>query len=147
MQNIRTKDQELINVLETQLQEYIVKPIPQVQLENTIETLIQHIRENSRRQERIIKVSDDCKWDKQDKALYHEGKEVILTNKERELLALLFNNTNHAIAYNTICMALWGETVDTSKQERIKTLVKQLRKKLPHNVIKNIFAFGYKIEL
>jgi len=147
MQNIRTQDQELIHVLQNQLQEYMIKPIPQVRLESTIETLIQHIRQSSRRQERFVKVSDCCKWDKQENSLYFENKEIVLTNKERDLLALLFNNTNHAIAYNTICMALWGETVDASKQERIKTLVKQLRKKLPQNIIKNIFAFGYKIEI
>ena len=147
MQNIRMQDEELISVLQNQLQEYIVKPIPKARLENTIKTLICHIRQSSRRQEYIIKISELCQWDKNNQILVYKDKEISLTNKERELLVLLFDNVNRAITYNSICMALWGEPTDSIKQERIKTLIKQLRKKIPQNIIKNIFAFGYKIEI
>jgi len=147
MQSIRMQDEELVTILENQLDEYLVKPIPREKLENVVATLIHHIRQTSRRQESLVHVDDLCQWDKENQALFYKDKEINLTNKERELLVVLFSNINQAITYNTICMALWGENVDIMKQERIKTLIKQLRKKLPHNIIKNIFAFGYKIEI
>ncbi len=147
MATIRTQDKELVNILKDQLNDYIDTAIPNQKLESAVETLIYQIRRNSRRQEDMIYIDDETQWNKKDSVMIHKNKEIILTNKERELLALLFNNMNHAIAYNTICVALWGENLDSLKQERIKTLVKQIRKKLPTNIIKNIFAFGYKIEL
>jgi DNA-binding response OmpR family regulator len=43
-------------------------------------------------------------------------------------------------------MELWYDT-KALRHPSLKTLVKQLRRKLPKDIIKNLFGFGYKIEI
>jgi len=147
MSKIRSQDKEFMKLLQQQLQDYVIEPIPDEVLESIIQTLIFRIRQNSRRQEQFINIDESCKWNKVSQSFFYNDKELTFTNKEREFLALVFDNVNNTVTYNTISISLWGESADVVKQERIKTLVKQIRKKLPKNIIKNIFGYGYKVEI
>ena len=143
---IRQKDTKLVNILEIQLKEYLSKPVPQEKLEDIVSIFMYHIRKNSRRAENLVYVSDEMYWDKSNEMLIYKDREIILTKKERDFLALLFENVNQGIGYSVICLTLW-EDIYAEKQDRIKTIVKQLRKKLPKNIIKNIHGYGYRLEL
>jgi DNA-binding response OmpR family regulator len=143
---IRQKDTKLVNILEIQLKEYLLKPVPQEKLEDIVSIFMYHIRKNSRRAENLVYVSDEMYWDKSNEMLIYKDREIILTKKERDFLALLFENVNQGIGYSVICLTLW-EDIYAEKQDRIKTIVKQLRKKLPKNIIKNIHGYGYRLEL
>jgi len=147
MDKIRTQDKELVTLLRNKLKDYTVESIPKEKLEDTVKIIIDTIRKNSRRREDFIYLDESCKWHKTGKSFFYKDKEIVFTNKERGFLALLFYNVNNTVTYNTICVSLWGDSVDPVKQERIKTLIKQIRKKLPKNIIKNIFGYGYKIEI
>ncbi len=56
---------------------------------------------------------------------------------------ILYENCNKKSSYETIIYELWQEEVSLNKQNSLKTIVKQLRKKLPVDIIQNVFAFGY----
>jgi len=143
---IRVEDLNLIDVLRSELGEYIVEHIPNDKLEKTVNTFMKQIRNKSRKYENIIKVDHETYWNKKEKTFFYKNEEVTLTKKEKALLALLFDNINKAVSNNIITTALWVDSYEV-KNESIKTLVKQLRKKIPKELIKNIFAYGYKIEL
>jgi len=146
MNRIRTQDKELVNLLRNKLQGYTIEAIPNEKLEDTIKTIVHRIRKSSRSREDFIYLDESCKWHRMNRAFFYKNKEIVFTNKEREFLALLFRHVNNTVTYGNICISLWGENADPVKQERIKTLIKQIRKKLPINIIKNIFGYGYKIE-
>ena len=146
MEAIRRGDRILIDLLHHQLQEYIVKPVPEERLKETVASLIEHIRQNTREKKESIYLTNNSRWDMQKEAFYHDGKELSLTPKEKELLALLFQSIQSSLSYSQITLSLWGEENNPLLQKRIKTLIKQLRKKLPVDIIKNVFAYGYKIE-
>ena len=143
---IRQKDTKLVNILEIQLKEYLAKPVPQEKLEDIVNIFMYHIRRNSRRAENLVYIAKNMYWDKSNEMLIYEDKEIILTKKERNFLSLLFENVNQGIGYSVICLSLW-EDIYAEKQDRIKTIVKQLRKKLPRDIIKNIHGYGYRLQL
>jgi len=144
MTELRIEDRELTKILYEQLDEYVVETIPHEKLEHVVYTFMSYIRENARDNYDILKLNDVTEWNKEKKILSHNGKIVNLTNKEKQVLSLLFQNINSDISYEQICMELWGEEVC---RDRIKTLVKHVRKKLPKNTIKNVFDYGYRIEI
>jgi DNA-binding response OmpR family regulator len=141
---MREKDVELTEVLHNCLKDYLATPLPQDKLNNTINILIAEIRKHSRVAENKIEIGKSFYWDATREQLVYEDELIPLTKKERALLTLLFSDINREFSYNIILSTLWGE-VSQAKQDSLKTLVKQLRKKLPRNIIKNIFGFGYTI--
>jgi DNA-binding response OmpR family regulator len=91
-----------------------------------------------------IVLSEELYWDAKDSLLIYKEEEIYLTKNETLFLASLFNHPNYRATYETIYTYIWGISSEI-KIGRMKTLVKVLRKKLPSNIIKNIFAIGYKI--
>ena len=143
---MREKDVELTEVLHDCLKYYLTEPLPQEHLSKTVSILISEIRKRSRKAEKKIEMGTELYWDVDRIQLVYNDKVLALTKKERELLQLLFSDTSRDFSYDIILSRLWGE-VSPSKQDSLKTLVKQLRKKLPTNIIKNIFGFGYCIDM
>jgi DNA-binding response OmpR family regulator len=143
---MREKDVELTEVLHDCLKDYLAEPLPKEHLNKTLSILISEIRKRSRKSEEKIFVDNDLYWDSDRKQLVYKQSVISLTKKERELLTLLFSDVSRDFSYDVILTRLWGE-ISPSKQDSLKTLVKQLRKKLPYNIVKNIFGFGYKIEI
>jgi len=143
---MREKDVELTEVLHDCLKDYLTEPLPQEHLSKTVSILISEIRKRSRKAESRVLIDDNFYWDIERKQLVFKETVIALTRKERELLTLLFSDVSRDFSYEIILTKLWGE-VSPSKQDSLKTLVKQLRKKLPMNIIKNIFGFGYKIDI
>jgi len=141
---MREKDVELAEVLHDCLKDYLTEPLPKEHLSKTVSILISEIRKRSRKSEERVLVNSDIYWDREREQLVYKDSFIALTRKERELLTLLFSDVSRDFSYEIILTKLWGE-VSPSKQDSLKTLVKQLRKKLPVNIIKNIFGFGYKI--
>jgi len=143
---MREKDVELGEVLHDCLKDYLVQPLPKEHLHKTVGVLIHEIRKRSRKAEEKIPLNENFYWDVHRERLVYENDVISLTKKERELLKLLFSDVTRDFSYDIILVNLWGE-ISPSKQDSLKTLIKQLRKKLPVNIIKNIFGFGYTIEI
>ena len=143
---IRIDDRQMLSILKNELQEYVPVPIPEQNLENILYALVAYLRNTSRSDKGIVKINSVAFWNKKEENLIFKDKVIEFTYQERKVLSLLFKNLNSKVSYEMIAIELWGETVFGSR-ERIKTIIKQIRKKLPENIIKNIFSFGYKIEL
>lgn len=79
-----------------------------------------------------------------------DGKEIALTNKEFEILALLAKNRGVVLSCRRIYESVWNEEFYES-DSTVMTHIKNLREKLGDNVknsryIKTIWGVGYKIE-
>lgn len=80
------------------------------------------------------------------KELKHYNKIVDLTNKEKLFLDLLLSKKNKVFTYDDIFEYVWNFE-DEINLNGLKNLVKRLRKKVPENLILNVFNEGYKINI
>ena len=69
---------------------------------------------------------------------------IQLTKNESRLLEYFISRKNQTIAFDDISDHLWG--YEEKSREAIKTLVKELRKKVGKDVIKNLYGIGYTLE-
>lgn len=80
---------------------------------------------------------------KNSKVTYNNNCEVILGKKEALLLKLLFIKSPHTVSFNEIAHYVYEDEVVT--EERMRSLVRQLRTKIPHDFIETIKGIGYRI--
>ena len=78
------------------------------------------------------------------KAVY-DGNEIPLTLKEFEILLLLVQNKNKTLSHETILSRVYGYDFDRL-ENTLQVHIKNLRAKLPVDVIKTVRGVGYKIE-
>ena len=56
----------------------------------------------------------------------------------------MFEHPNRVFTYNEIMEQVWDD-YENDKVDALKTLIKNLRKKLPPETIVNVFGTGYKV--
>lgn len=78
------------------------------------------------------------------KALYG-GQELALTLKEFEILLLLAKNRDRTLSHEIILSRVWGYGFD-GDGSTVHTHIKNLRAKLPENMIKTVRGVGYRLE-
>lgn len=69
--------------------------------------------------------------------------EIILGKKEALLLKLLFVKCHHVVSSHEIEYYVYQD--EMASEERIRSLVRQLRAKIPHDLIETIKGQGYRI--
>ncbi len=136
----------LLSASELKLTKYLVKPVSRSELKEALSLAIDEIQNFTTLANKIIPLKDSFYWDNENKKLLQQDKEHFLTKKEIELLSFLFSNISRTFSADDIIYELWYDS-DNSKQSALKTLIKDLRKKLPTGTIKNIFGVGYTIEI
>jgi DNA-binding response OmpR family regulator len=133
----------LLEATELKLTKYLVKPVNREQLKGAMDLVMKELTSFEIKAKKIIILKDGYSWDVENIELKVDAKTIMLTNKEREILKLLFSNVNIVYTYDEIIEHIWG--YDSDKVDALKTIIKNLRKKLPKDTIKNIFGVGYKI--
>lgn len=132
----------LLKAVELNLVKYLIKPIQESDLNEAIQLCIESIEEDS---ENIVRLDAHTYFDTFNKLLVTNGKIVNLRTKEIALLSLLIKHKNRYVSYSEIEHIIWQDSVMTA--DALKTLVKNLKAKLPSNLILNLSGTGYKIEL
>ena len=74
------------------------------------------------------------------------GTEVSLTRKEFEMLLLLVQNKGRVLSNAKILSRVWGYDFECD-EGTVWTHIKNLRAKLPENIIKTVRGVGYSIEV
>ncbi len=138
--------QTLMDATELKLTKYLVKPIARDELSEALKMAMDEIINFTTYTNRVIHIRESCYWDNDREKLIYDDKDVFLTRKERELLVLLFSNVKKVFSSEDIIYELWYD-YDPSKIASLKTLIKNLRKKLPPDTIKNVFGVGYTVEV
>ena len=75
----------------------------------------------------------------------YDGAHVTLTRKEFEILMLLVQSKGRALSPTTILSRVWGYDFDCD-ESTVWTHMKNLRQKLPENIIKTVRGVGYCLE-
>ena len=128
----------LLQATELHLIKYIIKPITQDKLMEALEGFV-----NSYNDSKIYNLIPNWSFDSS-KTLVSNGKEdYTLTKKENNFLKLLLSK-NRIITYGELETNIWDEdSIMTANAMRL--FIKNFRKKLPKDFLKNIQGIGYKL--
>ena len=134
----------LLEAASLKLTKYLVKPVSRKDLKEALNLAINELLKYNISPLQKIELAQKYSWDLQLKELKYYDKVIELTNKEKNLLDLLFSHKNRIFTYDEIFEYVWGyeESINING---LKNIIKRLRKKLPENTILNIFNEGYKI--
>lgn len=132
----------LFKAIELQLVKYLTKPIKELDLKEALRTCIENIEQDS---SNIITLSPSCSFDMYNQVLMCEEELIKLRTKELDLLILLLKNTNRYVTYEEIENYVWHDS--SMSKDAIKTLIKNLKSKLPKDLISNLSGTGYKLNV
>jgi len=134
----------LFRAIELKLIKYLVKPINEKDFDEAIRLCIDNINAEIK-SSNIVTISNDTVFDTYNKTLVKKGELVKLRTKELDLLTLLIKNKTRFVTYIEIENEIW---IDSGmSKDALKTVIKNLKSKLPPNSIANLSGTGYKIEL
>ncbi len=134
-----TDKKYLLEAVELHMEKYLIKPI---ELEPLFEVLQQCV--NLLDINRFVSLSSDrsYKYDYDKKQLYYKDKKITLNKKEMLFFEVLISNQNRIINYEEIQEKVWGYDIMTDSA--LRSLVRNLRKKLPTDIILNLSGTGYR---
>ena len=127
----------MLEAVELSLIRYIVKPITETKLFEALERFLE-IQKGAG----IINLTEGWVYDSSNKTIKNETIEYELTKKESSLLELLLSKKS-VLTYEEIEMELWPN--EYMSLNALRLLMKNFRKKLPKNYLKNIQGVGYKL--
>ena len=135
-----TDKKYLMEAVELHMEKYIVKPIDLDELLKVLEKCVDVIDVN---QHVRLTVDEDYVYDYDRKELKYQDKVIILNKKEMTFLELLISNQNRVVTYDELQEVVWGDDVMTDSA--LRSLVRNLRKKLPTDMIFNLSGVGYRL--
>jgi DNA-binding response OmpR family regulator len=92
----------------------------------------------------LITLDQNLMWHKKLHTLIHNDRHIELTKNELVVMKLLINNIEYICSVDTMIDFFLHEGIETNN-ESIRNMMSRLRKKLPEDVISNIYGLGYKL--
>jgi DNA-binding response OmpR family regulator len=134
----------LLHSTELKLTKYLLKPASSDKVYEAIQLACDELKRFKITNIEKFTINSEYSWDFNEKSLFHHTKEIHLTPKERDILQLLFSNLNATITYEMFINEVWEDS-DIYGVDTIKTMIKNLRKKLPKGTISNVYGIGFKV--
>ena len=137
------RDETIAKALERGAVDYLVKPFSATELTARVRAALR------RRTELEPFVLGDLAIQYEQRRVTVAAQPVELTATEYELLHILSVNAGRVVSYDALIRQLWDEP-DSGDQDRVRTFVKQLRRKLGDDpalpvYIQNVRAVGYRM--
>ena len=135
-----TEDSHQLDAFNSRADDYVTKPFSMPILMKRVEALLRRsgILQNE------IRVGEFVLFPESYKVSFRE-QDISLTPREFDILLLLANNKEKILSHEALLTRIWG--YDYEGDERIvHTYIKNLRNKLPVNIIKTVRGVGYRLE-
>ena len=135
-----SKESLMLEAINSNINYYIIKPATLQIIKQMLDKISIDLNRNSKN---ILRFDKDNYFDLSTKKLYNQKNEVKLTIKETDLLSLFSFNKNKSISIEDIAISVWKDYINEVSHESVKSLVSNLRKKLPKDTITNVYGVGY----
>lgn len=132
----------LFKAIELQLVKYLVKPINELELEEALGLCVQSIKDDS---SNILKLDSNTVFDMFNNTLVKDQEIIKLRTKEIDFLTLLIKNKTRYVTYSEIENYVWKDS--SMSKDALKTLVKNIKTKVPKELILNLSGTGYRINV
>jgi two-component system response regulator VanR len=135
-------DASQIKAFDAEADDYVIKPFKMRILLKRVEALLRRSGALAKevRCGKLALLPDDFR------AVYN-GSDLPLTLKEFEILTLLVQNKGMTLTHETILYRVWGYDFDGDGRGTVHTHIKNLRAKLPANIITTVRGVGYRLEV
>ena len=145
---MRDSERDIVYALENGADDYMTKPIKQMELLARINALCRRSQHTSH-DAGILEIGN-YRIDITSRTVSHNGKQLKLTQKEFELIAFLFDNLNKVISREKILKSVWGHTGDLNTRT-VDTHISRIRNKLELGKetdwrLGAIYHHGYRLE-
>ncbi|AXX95610.1 MULTISPECIES: response regulator transcription factor [Arcobacter] len=138
MLTAHSNEEYLMDLINLNINHYILKPLNLKKLSQALEKYLV-------KSSKPVMLSDDLLFDLQKRELIYKGSEIIpLRKREKDFLYLLYEKKGSILKYEEIEFELWNDKEMTT--HALKSFIKELRNKLPVNVIKNVPQEGYTLQ-
>ncbi|MGK0255730.1 MAG: DNA-binding response OmpR family regulator [Arcobacteraceae bacterium] len=130
----------MLEVAQLHLIKYIIKPITEDKLMEALTLFIK-----SHTSSKVFHLNNNIIFDYTKSTLINGNEEFQLTKKENNFLKLLITK-NRIISYEEIENQIWDDEFIMT-QNALRLFIKNFRKKLPLQSIKNVQGIGYKLAI
>jgi len=134
-------EEKLFKAVKLGLSDYLVKPVPYKKLIALFEEITLKC-ENIRG---LTPLKNSYFWRKEGNILSYGDEIISLTKREVILLDILVENLNKIVTFEVIEALIWEDKDYTNHYISLSHLLKRLRKKLPEDLIENIYGQGYRV--
>ncbi|MDX1808201.1 MAG: response regulator transcription factor [Sulfurospirillaceae bacterium] len=131
-----SNEEYLMELINSKIDNFILKPINSTKLLNALESINKDIFISQVEIPQGITINFDTL------EIIYKDEKIKITNREKLFLELLTQNKNKVSKYEEIDEFVWRN--DEMSHAALKTFIKSLRKKLPHNIIENVSGVGYR---
>lgn len=136
----------LITLLNLGIESFFVKPLDFSSFLKDIMQICNTIYISKNEKQSIVKINKTLTWNKEEKVLTLNDKEIKLTKKEIILLDILIKKKNILFTAEELINILWFDTFNIDADiNNLKNIISRLRKKVPNLNIINIYGLGYKL--
>lgn len=135
-----TDKKYLLDAVELKMEKYIVKPVDIDALFDVLEKCVEQLHLN---RQVVLNVDDKYSYDYDKKELNYSNEPILLNKKEMLFIELLISNQNRVVTYEELQEYVWGDDIMTDSA--LRSLVRNLRKKLPTDMIYNLSGVGYRL--
>ena len=132
-----SSEEYLLNLINLNINQYILKPVTSDNLLNAI------IKSFGNRLEKKIIFSKDIYFNTVKRELYFKDEIVNLRKRDKDFLLLLHENRHRVLTYDLIEEYIWKDK--SMSMSALKTFIKELRQRLPIDFIVNVNQEGYKL--
>ena len=138
MLTAHSNEEYLMELINLNINHFILKPLNSKKLMDALEKYLQKAI-------KPILLCEDLVLDSQKRELIYKKEQIIhLRKREKDFLQLLYNKNGAILKYEEIEFELWNDKEMTS--HALKSFIKELRNKMPVNVIKNVPQEGYNLQ-
>ncbi|RXJ83876.1 winged helix-turn-helix domain-containing protein [Arcobacter sp. CECT 8985] len=132
---------KLYNAINFHLIKYLAYPFNMNSLLDSLNECIKSIDSHT---SNIIKLSDSLTYDKFNRTLLKNNELISLSEKETNFFDILVKKRDRAISYEEFNQIIWhGEMT----KDALRSIVKDLRKKIDKTIIKNVSGIGYRLDI
>ena len=119
--------------------DYLKKPFELAELEIRMENILSNFHK-----EDVIKLEDGYEYNFDTRTLYKDGKPIILSKKQNDILYILLRNKGNVVSFDTIADFVYGDEFKDYKT--ISSHIRDIRKKIGSKLIQNVRGVGYIIK-
>lgn len=136
-----TEQNYLWRAVELKITKYLTKPYDKDTLVAAFKAVALELVDSNLQ----IKLNTECIYTPCTKSVVHNEKEIKLSKSESRLLEYFIKRVNQSVSFDDIYDYLWE--FEAPSKEAIKAIIKELRKKIGKECLKNIYGIGYMLEI
>ena len=146
----KSAEQDRVSAYQSGGDDFLSKPFSQAELQAKISSLLRRFHEYRGKQESVLTI-DNLELDFANHSVRSNGKPVVLTDTEYNILEYLVKNRGSIVTAAQLYEAVWGEKFLSGSGNTVMVHVLNVRRKIEENpsspkILRTVWGRGYQID-